>query len=273
LSGQAPARDARTLAVTAAACAGLVFIVVAASAWLRLTPAGVPCPPAGCEGFTVADAVRIAHRVAAMGVSVLALLITAIAWKAPASWRRRAASVAILLLVAVLAVVGRQSSGTVLPAVTLTNLLGGLALLACTAGLAASARAPAGRASLAFVAAAGLLAAAIATGAVASALPSAAGSALGLAHHALSWAAYAAWGVLAIRITAPERNRTATYLTVALMTALLLLAVTVPGWAPARWLHNLLTSAALVAGIVATMASRDDGRRASASAQRALAEP
>ncbi len=127
------------LAKWAAACAGLVFIVVAASAWLRI--AAAPCPPAGCAGFTLADAVRLAHRVAAMGVSVIVLVVVALAWKPPASRGRRAASVASLVLVVVLAVVGRNSAGSAPPAVEFTNVFGGLALLACTVGLAVAASA------------------------------------------------------------------------------------------------------------------------------------
>lgn len=142
MSGTGVSRDDRTLASVASACAALVFLVVASSAWLRLAPAGLPCPPGGCVEFTLADAVRITHRVAAMGVSVLALLIAALAWKAPAAWGRRTAAVAILALVAVLAVVGRRSADSASLAVILTNLLGGLILLALTVGLATAARAP-----------------------------------------------------------------------------------------------------------------------------------
>lgn len=259
MSPESPARNARTLANTAAACTALVFVVIAASAWLRLAPAGVPCPPGGCEGFTLADAVRLAHRVAAMGVSVLALLLAALAWKPPAAGGRRAAAMAILVLVAVLAVVGRKSSGTVLPAVTLTNLLGGLALLALTAGLAAAARAPAGRTDTAAVAATALLAATVVSGALASTLPALDGPATGLLHQVLSWTTCAAWGVLAIRIPATAAGRLPTRLTAGLLTGLVVLAVT---WPQARWGHNFLTAAAVVTAAFAAVASRGAARRA-----------
>ncbi len=270
MSGESLARDARTLTITAAACTALVFVVIASSAWLRLSPAGLPCPPGGCEGFTLADAVRIAHRVAAMGVSVLALIIAALAWKAPAAWGRRWAAVAIIALVAVLAIVGRQSSGTVLPAVTLTNLLGGLALLALTAGLAAAARSPAGRTDAATGAATALLAAAIVTGALASALPALDAAATGLVHQVLSWAACVAWGVLAIRVRGTIPSRAPAMLTAALLAGLALLAVT---WPQARWLHNFLTAAALVAAIAAAAASRGCDRPAPASTREVPARP
>lgn len=270
MNGPSLARDARTLATTAAVCTALVFVVIAASAWLRLSPPGLPCPPGGCEGFTLADAVRIAHRVAAMGVSVLALIIALLAWKAPAAWGKRTAAVAIIVLVAVLAIVGRQSSGTVLPAVTLTNLLGGLTLVAFTAGLAAAARAPAGRNDVASVAAAALLATAILSGALSSAFPALEGSAIGFVHHVLAWTAYVAWGALAIRAPATATGRLPTLLTTGLLTGLVLLAVT---WPQARWLHNFLTAAALVTAIVAAVASRHTPRHAPISTRQAPAEP
>ncbi len=253
MNGETLARDARTLAITAAACTALVFVVIAASAWLRLSPADLPCPPAGCEGFTLADAVRIAHRVAAMAVSILALVIAALAWKAPAAWGKRTAALAIIVLVAVLAVVGRQSSGSVLPAVTLTNLLGGLTLLAVTAGLAAASRAPAGRIDLASLTAAALLAGAIVSGAFSSAFPARDAPAIGLVHHVLAWTTYVAWGALAIRAPATATGRLSTWLTTGLLTGLVLLAVT---WPQARWLHNFLTAAALVTALAAAVASR-----------------
>ena len=259
MSGESPARDARTLTITAAVCTALVFVVIASSAWLRLSPAGLPCPPGGCVGFTLADAVRIAHRVAAMGVSVLALIIAALAWKAPAAWGRRWAAVAIIALVAVLAIVGRQSSGTVLPAVTLTNLLGGLALLALTAGLAAAARAPAGRTDAATGAATALLAAAIVTGALASALPAPDAAAIGLVHQVLSWASLRRLG--RARHPRPRRGREprARPAHRGLLAGLALLAVT---WPQARWLHNFLTAAALVTAIAAAVVARPRPPRA-----------
>ena len=264
------ARDARTLAATAAICTALVFVVIAASAWLRLSPAGLPCPPGGCVGFTLADAVRIAHRVAAMGVSVLALIIAALAWKAPVAWGKRTTAIAIIVLVAVLAVVGRQSSGTVLPSVTLTNLLGGLALLALTAGVAAAARAPAGRADVASMAATALFAATVLSGALSSAFPTLDASALGLVHHVLAWATYVAWGALAIRAPASATGRLPTLLTTGLLTGLVLLAVT---WPQARWLHNFLTAAALVTAIFAAVASRAAPRQAPFPTRQAPARP
>jgi heme A synthase len=131
----------RTLARTAGLGAALVFVVVAASAWLRLAAGDAGCPPGGCESFGLPDAVRLAHRVAAMGVAVIALLIVMLAWRAPARAGRRVASLAILVLVGVLSVVGRASAGNPPAGVVLANLAGGLLLLALVTGVACDARA------------------------------------------------------------------------------------------------------------------------------------
>lgn len=249
------AREDRALAASAAACAALVFVVVAASAWLRL--AGGACAGAGCpEGFTLADAVRLSHRVAAMGVTVLALVIAALAWKAPARPARRVASVVLIVLVAALAIVGRRSAGGAPPAVMLANLLGGLALLGLAVGLAAAPRAPRGRASPAFVAAAALLAAAIATGGVLAIAPPADPASLALVHRGVSVAALLGWGLLAASTQAASGARAAARLATLLLAAQALLAFAAPGWELARWAHNLLTAAALCAAVAAATTAR-----------------
>jgi hypothetical protein len=250
MSLQGAARDDRSLFAWASACAALVFVVVASSAWLRI--AAVPCPPAGCEGFVLADAVRLAHRVAAMGVTVLALVIAALAWKAPARAGRRIASVVLLVLVAALALVGRRSAGSAPPAVMLVNLLGGLVLLAFTAGMAAIARLPRGRASPAVALAAALLVAATATGGVLSAAAPPDPATLALVHRALSWTALAAWGFAALR----QQPAPGTRLVAALVAGQALLAIALPGEPLAHWLHNLLAAGATCAAVVATLAPR-----------------
>ncbi len=247
-------RGDRALSVSAAACAALVFVVVASSAWLRL--AAAPCPPAGCEGFTPADAVRLAHRVAAMGVTVLALVIAALAWKAPARPGRRAASLAVIVLVAVLAVVGRKSAGGAPPAVVLTNLLGGLALLATCTGIAASSRFAGGRCAFPCAAATALLGLALVTGGLAAALPPSDAATLGLAHRALSWAALLAWGLVAASALPPPAARVAARLAAVALAVQALLAVAAPAGPTVRWLHNLLAAAGLAAAVTAALAFR-----------------
>jgi hypothetical protein len=247
-------RGDRALLGSAAACAALVFVVVASSAWLRL--AAAPCPPAGCEGFTLADAVRLAHRVAAMGVTVLALVIAALAWKAPARPGRRAAAVAVIVLVAMLAVVGRRSAGGAPPAVVVTNLLGGLALLATCTGIAAATRFAGGRCALPCAAAATLLGLALVTGGLAAALAPAELPSLGLAHRALSWAALLAWGLISFSALPPPAARVAARLAAAILAAQALLAIAAPAGPAIRWLHNLLSAAGLCAAVVAAIAFR-----------------
>ncbi len=264
-------RDDRTLSALAAACAALVFVVVAASAWLRL--AAAPCPAGGCEGFVLADAVRLAHRVAAMGVSVLALVIVALAWKAPARAGRRVASVAILILVAVLAIVGRSSAGSPPPAVVLTNLLGGLALLAACVGLAVTARALPGRVSGSFAVALCLLAVSVATGGVLAAAPAGGPSLLDLAHRGASWASLAAWGLLAVSASPSPGVRLGARLAAACIAALAVVSIAFPAWPLARWMHNLLTSAALGAAVAAAVASRTSARRKTMHPERVTIRP
>jgi cytochrome c oxidase assembly protein subunit 15 len=133
----------------------LALVVVGASSTLRLSANGIGCSPwPACYGqpatatavnaAPLARMLRLAHRIAASAFALLALVIVALGWR---NWIRPARAVAILLLAvtAVLAAVGRYTPSP-LPAVTLVNLLGGLALLALLAYLLA-AEAPASRAA------------------------------------------------------------------------------------------------------------------------------
>lgn len=266
MSAHGTSHGDRNLRAYGAACAALVFVVVAASAWLRL--AAAPCPPGGCESFVLADAVRLAHRVAAMGVTIVALVIAAIAWKAPARWGRRGAALAILALVVALALVGRGSAGSPPPAVVLANVLGGFTLLAACVGLAAAARVPNGRPSLALAAASALLLAAIATGGVLSAMPPADPTALGLVHKAASWASVAAWILLATGTSLAPGARFTARLTAALLAAQVLLALAAAGWPAARWMHNLLSAAALCSAFAGAWAPATGARRGAQTAER-----
>lgn len=100
-----------------------VVVITAASAFLRVHGYGSPVVPEG-----VIDAVRGAHRVAAIlaGLAIIALAVLA--------FERRGAGVdlaivgALLVLTAVLAWIGRSSAGAPHPAVAVTNLLGGFVL-------------------------------------------------------------------------------------------------------------------------------------------------
>ena len=254
MNAAAAARQDRSLFAMSLACTALVFIVVAASAWLRL--ASPACPPGGCEGFVFADAVRLAHRVAAMGVTVLALVIAALAWKAPARPGRRAASVVIIVLVAVLAVVGRQSAGSPAPAVVLTNLLGGLTLLGFTMAMAVIAQRNDSRLSTYFVAALGIHVVATVTGGLVTMAASSPEAMLFLAHRAASGVALAAWILLAISATQSAGVRLAAGIAFALVGAQVILAVLATPAPTVDWLHNLLTATGLCAAITASFSSR-----------------
>jgi len=146
----------RLLRVLAAAAAALVLVVIVASAYLRLSAAGLSCAdwPA-CYGrvtnasvTTMAtDVARAAHRFAATAVGglLLALLALTLAMRAQARSPMKLV-VAALAVVVGLAALGVATSklahaGAPVPAITLANLLGGFALLAILVALPAAARA------------------------------------------------------------------------------------------------------------------------------------
>jgi cytochrome c oxidase assembly protein subunit 15 len=100
-----------------------VFIVLVASAFLRLAQAAEAWP----DAIVV---VRFAHRIAAAGVGFLVLVIAVVCW----SVRRRQpgealAAAGLVVLTIFLSVLGRATPGSELPAVTLGNLLGGMAMM------------------------------------------------------------------------------------------------------------------------------------------------
>lgn len=126
---------------------GLAFVVVGASSGLRLAANGLGCEPwPHCYGSpatalatqqsAAARAARLTHRLAASAFVVAALGGVLFGWRA---WSRPARAVAVLVLgaTALLSVVGRYTPSP-LPAVTLVNVLGGLALLGGTAFLLAA---------------------------------------------------------------------------------------------------------------------------------------
>ena len=119
----------------------LTIVILAMSVLLRLgtqMEAGeaVSTLPAGVEQWA-----RIAHRVAAMGVGILAALALVTAWKAPEPDRSRLAVGAVVALTLVLSVVGRYSPGYRIDLVTVVNVAGGVALAAAFWSLRAHERA------------------------------------------------------------------------------------------------------------------------------------
>ena len=133
--------------------AAAVFLVIVASAWLRHTQAGLGCAdwPA-CYG-RIADVesvapvgsflARLVHRLAASSALVVIAFLAFVTLKPAAEYaaERRYAWVALTLALG-LAALGLATAGWQVPAVTLGNLLGGFALFATLAALAARLREP-----------------------------------------------------------------------------------------------------------------------------------
>lgn len=116
-------------------------VVLLASAWLRLTPARPACgtwplcrfeqrlEPVGKAPSEATAAVRLLHRVAALGALVL---ILALAWQARRRRQRDALRLlgVLLALALALSALGIATPGSRAAAVMLGNLLGGAAMFA-----------------------------------------------------------------------------------------------------------------------------------------------
>lgn len=140
-------------------CAVMVLLITGLSAFLRLSKAGLDCEPwpqcyaqaqqanaetpAAAQGTTATAAARMAHRVIASAalLLVLVMLMTALASR-PALWPEGRMALALLALALFLAVLGRWTAQSRLPAVTLGNLLGGFAMFALSVRMALLAAAP-----------------------------------------------------------------------------------------------------------------------------------
>ncbi|MCG6876443.1 MAG: COX15/CtaA family protein [Betaproteobacteria bacterium] len=128
----------------------LVLVVNGASAYVRLAQQGVGCEPwPQCYGRTApqdagavpaADSphfyVRATHRLAASLAGVLFLAITFLGWNAWRSAAPRVAAIKLLVLAAFLAWLGRYTPSLV-PAVTIGNVVAGMATFGVLAWLAA----------------------------------------------------------------------------------------------------------------------------------------
>ncbi|HEY0884585.1 MAG TPA: COX15/CtaA family protein [Ramlibacter sp.] len=149
----------RTMAI---ACAVLVLAITSLSAFIRLSRAGLGCEPwpqcqaqllreakegmAPAPGSAVAGA-RIAHRVTAVGALLLVIAMLMAAYASAPPLARQGRLVVVLLGLAVfLAVLGRMTADSRLPAVVLANLLAGFAMFAVSWRLVAATR-PAGAAA------------------------------------------------------------------------------------------------------------------------------
>lgn len=133
----------RMVARIAAAALALVLVIITAAAFLRMGHAGLGCPdwPA-CYGLVEANAarleqslpgtlVRMVHRVTALAAAALVL---ALGWQVTQRRPRRraelAAVAAMIVLLLFLAIIGRWTGVSRVPAVAVGNILGGSALLA-----------------------------------------------------------------------------------------------------------------------------------------------
>lgn len=109
----------------------LTLVILAMSVLLRLGTQiqgdeAVSTLPAGVEQWA-----RVAHRVAAMGVGMLAALALVAAWRGGVQQREvRAAVGVVVALTLLLAVVGRYTPGYRADLVTVMNVAGGIALAA-----------------------------------------------------------------------------------------------------------------------------------------------
>jgi len=131
------------LARTAVVGAVLMIAIIASSAYLRLTSIGVGCEPwpscygrvdavvaTGIDLGSATGVARLLHRVSAMAVAFVAAFVLLLALSRPLRrFGNVAAAAGLCLLTAVLAVVGRQSAGSLVPLVGLINLCGGFGML------------------------------------------------------------------------------------------------------------------------------------------------
>ena len=141
----------RTMAIAGAV---LVLAITSLSAFIRLSRAGLGCEPwpqcqaqllreakqgaAPVPGGAVAAA-RVAHRVTAVGALLLVIAMLMVAYaSAPPLPRQGRLVLALLGLAVFLAVLGRMTADSRLPAVVLANLAAGLAMFAVSWRLVAA---------------------------------------------------------------------------------------------------------------------------------------
>lgn len=138
-------------------CTALVLVITSLSAFIRLSNAGLGCSdwpqcygsrlhetqPAGAE--VVVDsgtvrAARVAHRLVAVLALLLVVTMVVVCFgNSPWLLRQGVLALTLLVLALFLAVLGRWTAGTRLPAVAIGNLLGGFLMLAASWRLAAPA--------------------------------------------------------------------------------------------------------------------------------------
>lgn len=119
-------------------CVFLVFSIVTLSASIRLSTLGLGCTPwpqcygqMSSAGSTGIEVMRVMHRVSAVLLLPLLLVLVMGGFaRKPEVWPQRWLAVLAVLIALFLAVLGRWTAGTKLPAIALGNLLGGFVLFA-----------------------------------------------------------------------------------------------------------------------------------------------
>ncbi|MGZ5156616.1 MAG: COX15/CtaA family protein [Caldimonas sp.] len=135
-------------------CVVTVLAVTTLSAFIRLSNAGLGCPdwpqcygerglhasaatPAASDAVTATLVARAAHRVmAVLALLIIVVLILVCFGGRPRLLGAGSIAVTLLALALALAVLGRWSSGSRVPAVSIANLIGGFAMLALALRLA-----------------------------------------------------------------------------------------------------------------------------------------
>jgi len=95
----------------------------------RLAAGGEAAPRAAATDTPAIHAARLLHRVAATAVLILVLTLALVCFARLVWWQEGWMSVALIALTVFLAVLGRWTTGSRLPAVALGNLIGGFAML------------------------------------------------------------------------------------------------------------------------------------------------
>jgi cytochrome c oxidase assembly protein subunit 15 len=140
-------------------CSALMLATITLSAYMRLSQAGLGCEPwPGCYAHSAraaaselattaaagpaVAAARLAHRLVATSVLILAITMVLSTWLSkPALPRAGRLAAGVLVLALALAALGIVTPGARVPAVALGNLLGGFLMLALCWRLAAPPRA------------------------------------------------------------------------------------------------------------------------------------
>lgn len=125
-------------------CTLLVFAVLISSAFIRLSTQGLSCAPwPDCYGQpqetarAAVEVMRVIHRLSVFLLTplLLVLLLRGFAHR-PAPWPPRWLAVGMTIIAILLAILGRWTAGSRLPAIALGNLLGGFVLFALSLRMA-----------------------------------------------------------------------------------------------------------------------------------------